>query len=244
MAVLASLASLAPLAAAQSPASPAHSPPARSVVGPRAPASQPYQWEPLTIDGADVLFVDDAPLPLGRAVPAGGPLQHFTSRPGAWYSAAFLPMSPRWPLQVWLWQRARTHDIRMLALDAAPWNAPTVSVPVPLRSAPVGGRRVLLTAPLVLPASSRADGVFLLIEQWSLGGERPGPLWVQARSRIEFEVDERSWWSTRADGTRVPLAPAAPRSPLMAPPDGRPVFELPILQRPTQPAAPESANPR
>lgn len=211
------------------------------VHGPLAPHARPspgalqdpYGWGPSDIHGVDVLFTDDQPLSPGRAMPAGGPLQRFTSRPGAWYSIVFLPMSSQWPVQVWLWQRERTHEIRIFALDAAPWDAPTVSYPVPVRQARFGRRSALMTAPLVLPALSQADGVFLLIEQWRSAGNRPGPLFLQARSHVAFDIDGTPWWSARSDEGSSALTPAIPPSPLNAPRDTSVVVELPILQRPS-----------
>ncbi len=239
-ALLPALAAIAPPAGAQAgagPMPPAYGVPAPGALPPRTPAVDPHGWVQATVDGADVLFVDDAPLPLAPAVPASGPLQRFASRPGAWYAAAFLPMSPQWPVQVWVWQRARTHEVRVTALDAAPWGTPSVAVPIPVRKAPVRGRAVLLTAPLALPAASRADGVFLLIEQWSLAGDWPGPVWLQARSRIVLEVDDTPWWSPRPDEASGPLAPAIPPSPLNAPRNASAVIELPIQQRAAPPAS-------
>lgn len=192
-------------------------------------------WEPAPVEGFDVLLPDDAPLALSRYVPAGGPAQRHTSRPGAWYTAVFLPMLPGWPVQVWITRRARTHELRVIALDASPSGAASVAVPVPLRTAPGARRAALATAPIMLPATSRADGVFLLIEQWSPAGDRPAPLWVQARTRIHRDDEQVPWWQPLPapdEGSHAGrLAPNPPASPLSAPRHGTDVVELPILRR-------------
>lgn len=246
LAMLLALGSATMLATAKAQSAGAQSPgpPSPRTMWPSWEAIDPYGWGSPTVDGADVLIIDDAPLPLAGAVRARGPLQRFASRPGAWYSAAFLPLSPRWPVQVWLWQRAHTHEVRVAALDAAPWSTPSVSVPIPVRSAPARGRPVLLTAPVVLQAGSRADGVFLLIEQWNPAGERPGPLWLQARSRVVLDADNAPMWSPWPDDVAASLAPVIPPSPLNAPRNASAVVELPIMERlPPRPAR-ESASPR
>ena len=220
---------------------PAHRPPAYPPVGvyPHVPYvppprwTDPFGWEPPQVEGFDVLYVDDAPLPLSSYVPAGGPLQRHTSRPGAWYTAVFLPMAPGWPVQVWFKQRTRTHELRVVVLDASPAGHASVAMAVPLLVGRNAGGASLATAPIALPPASQVDGVFLLIEQWSLTGDRPGPLWLQARSRLQREVDRRPWWDARSDGGSPPqpLAPQPPASPLNAPRDTGGVIELPIQRR-------------
>jgi hypothetical protein len=192
-----------------------------------------FGWEQPQLEGVDVLFVDDAPLPLSAYEPAGGPAQRHTSRPGAWYTAVFVPMAPGWPVQVWLWQRTRTHELRVTALDASPAGRASVAIAVPLAAGRSGGRTSLSTAPMVLPPTSQADGVFLLIEQWSRAGDRPGPVWVQARSRVLRDDDRRPWWDARPDAAPPAgsLAPHPPASPLHTPRDFGGVIELPIQRR-------------
>jgi hypothetical protein len=196
--------------------------------------SDPFGWEQPQVEGFDVLYVDDTPLPLSHYVPAGGPSQRHTSRPGAWYAAVFLPMAPRWPVQLWVWQRVRTHEVRITVLDASPVRPASVAVPLPLSQSRSAGRTAWFSAPIALPAGSQADGVFLLIEQWSLAGESPGPVWVQARSRIQSEAGRGPWWDSRPDmapPSRGSLAPTPPTSPLNTPRVFGGVLELPIQRR-------------
>ncbi len=230
----------APSQPSQQPA-PQHGPPLHApAAGPYGYAtpprwSDPFGWELPQVEGFDVLYVDDAPLLLSHYVPAGGPLQRHTGRPGAWYTAVFLPMAPRWPVQVWLSQRVRTHELRVTALDASPVGTAGVAVAVPLTVARSAGRISLASAPMALPASSQADGVFLLIELWSLAGDRPGPIWVQARSRIFRDTERRPWWDSRTEPDGLPpsgaLAPHPPASPLNTPRGFGGVIELPIMRR-------------
>ncbi|MFN8897112.1 MAG: hypothetical protein ACK5YM_03430 [Pseudomonadota bacterium] len=200
-------------------------------------AGDPPGWEIALVDGVEVLFPDEAPLLRPAVVPAGGPLARFMSRPGAWYGALFVPLAPGWPVQLWLRQRARSHELRLTVLDGAPWGAPSVAVPLPTRSLISGGRPTLTSLPFVLPPGSRADGVFLLVEQWSMAGDRPPALWLQARSRISEGQVQRPWWSSGPEPTApaapgTGLAPATPAGPLSAPRvGGDGVIQLPIVQR-------------
>jgi hypothetical protein len=233
-----------PDAWAQGPASPA--PPfARPS---RWPGGDPFGWEAPLVDGAEVLFVDETPMPLSAVVPAAGPMNRFLSRPGAWYGVFFLPLSPGWPVQLWLSSRARSHSVRLLALDSAPWGTPSVAVPVPTRTMVAAGRPALASAPFALMPDSRADGVFLLIEQWRPAGDRPPVLWVQARSRTVAATGQRPWWSSQADAPPAPggsLAPPAPAGPLSSPRTGADgVIELPIPRRLASPPPHDAWGPR
>jgi hypothetical protein len=196
----------------------------------RWPQHDPYPWESPQIDGVDVLFVDDAPLILADAVPATGPLARFASRPGAWYTAVFVALWPGAPAQLWLWQRAGTHAVRLIVLDAPPRLGPSVAAALPVRAQRGGRAGAHFSAPFALPARSAADGAFVLIEQWSVAGDRPGPLWVQARSRLVHGAERTPWWSARPDPDG-PLAPEAPPGPLQSARTGGDVIEVPIMQR-------------
>jgi hypothetical protein len=200
-------------------------------------AGDPQGWDVALVDGVEVMFPDEAPMLLPAVVPAAGPLARFMSRPGAWYGVLFVPLAPGWPVQLWLRQRARSHELRLTVLDGAPWGAPSVAVPLPMRTVMSSGRPTLTTVPFALPPGSRADGVFLLVEQWSMAGDRPPSLWLQARSRVSEGQGRRPWWSS---GPEPPapaaagsgLAPASPAGPLSAPRVGSDgLIHLPILQR-------------
>jgi hypothetical protein len=173
-----------------------------------------YGWEPQQIAGADIVFVDDLALLQTRYRPAGAALNRYTSRAGAWYATVFVPLPAGWPVQLWIWQRARTHEVRLLALDAMPPDKPSASVPLPLLRGRGGGRAPWVSAPFAIAPAAGGDGAFVLIEQWSPGGEQPGPIWVQVRSRLVDEPAGAPWWSSRPEGPSYELAPAPPPSPL------------------------------
>lgn len=206
---------------------------------PVAPAQLGYAPPGLAAHAGAPLWlpVDDVPQRLDNYLPAGGPLERLTGRPGAWYGVVFVPLTSRWPVQLWAWQRSRSHQLRVTALDAWPPWAVQVALPLPLRNdVTARGRPLVLTAPFVLPPASSADGVFLLIEQWSMVGDRPAPVWLQARVGYAPVVYDRgrgdaAWWASNdgAPGVARPL-PGAPPGPLLAPRTDNGVIELPIVR--------------
>lgn len=185
-------------------------------------------WGPQTVDGADILFPDAPALLQHHYRPAGGPTRRFLNRPGAWYVPVFVPMSQGVPVQLWIWQRARTHDVRLLALDAAPREGPTASVALPTLRASSGARAPWVSAPFVINAGG--DGAFVLIEQWAADGQRPAPIWVQARTRLMDEPASAPWWAGPQDSSQ-PLTPEPPPSPLLAGRGAGVIVELPFERR-------------
>lgn len=201
----------------------------------------PTAWRPVdapALAGVPYwLGVDEPPQRFDAYFPAGGPLQRFADRPGAWYCIVFVPVAARWPVQLWAWQRSGSHQLRVLALDGWPGASAHMAVPVPLRlDLGANGRPVVHSAPLVLPAASRAEGVFMLLEQWHPQGARPAAIWLQARSgeRDEHTMRPRdsAWWLS-AEARPAPAADghaAAPPGPLSAPRVTASAIELPILR--------------
>lgn len=186
-----------------------------------------YGWEPQQLDGADIVFVDEPALLQHQYRPAGGPTQRYMSRPGAWYVPVFVPLGSGWPVQLWIWQRARTHEVRLLALDAAPRDGPSAAVAVPTLRGRSSARTPWVSAPFAI--SAEGDGAFILIEQWNASGERPPPIWVQARSRLIDEPAGPPWWVSRPEGGE--LAPTPPPSPLRAARGNGGIIELPFKRR-------------
>ena len=212
-----------------------------------APSAQslpdPYAAAPLPL-----LVADEAPLLIEHYAPAGGPLDRHTARPGAWYSAVFVPLQTRWPVELWVWQRTRAFQLRVFALDGWPAAAASVIYPLPLRAgATPQGRPLTHSVPFVLPSASRADGVVLLIEQWSLAGDRPQSVWLQARAGGAWSPhsaarNETPWWASHEDAMPAPNpAAGAPSSALLAPRVHAGVIEIPIakLVTPMPRAAPQ-----
>jgi len=193
-----------------------------------------------------MLAADDAPQRLDNYFAAGGPLERHTGRPGAWYAVVFVP-AVHGSVQLWAWQRTRAHQLRLTAIDGWPAHAARQVVPLPLyASATASGRPLVRSTPFALPPDSRADGTFLLVEQWSLVGDRPAPVWLQARSAQPWvELPTRggaAWWPTAESARPAPRDPlgrahappappaAAPPSPLLAPRGTPAVIELPFMQ--------------
>lgn len=189
------------------------------------------------------LAVDDLPQRLDHYLPAGGPLERHTARPGAWYTAVYVPRLPPphlWPLQLWIWQRDAAHGLRISALDGWPPSRASVAVPLALSAEVTArGRPLSISVPFVLPAASHAEGVFLLIEQWSRHGERPPALWLQARPAepavLPLRERESAWWQGAEPPPSAPAAPAEPPPGALRSPRALAVVELPIL-RLTSPA--------
>jgi hypothetical protein len=165
---------------------------------------------------------DGAALMLSRFHRATGPLDRYGARPGAWWQLLYAPLQPGWPVELTLRLQRRGHRLQVLALDAAPADAPGVAVGLPLvadsPSAP--GRWSCL---FVQNDANAAGGVFLYLELWRADAAAPPPLAVRLRSA--------AWTMPDAPG------PEARRSGRVEPPAGplaqaqreRAAFELPPM---------------
>lgn len=166
---------------------------------------------------------------LHRFAPAAGPMARWQSRPGAWYVLLFLPMEAGWPMQLRLWPVPQNQELGLVALDAAPDQAPGIAYRVPAE--PGFGRDGTRTriARIRLPDDSRAPGIFMLVEHWRLDGEPPEPHWAQWRTQMAQRQEAAPWWSAR---TAPGETDRPPPSPLSAAADR--TIELPIraLRRP------------
>ena len=177
--------------------------------------------------------------PQGRAqllryfTPAGGPLERHAARPGAWYALLYLPMAPQWPMELLLWPAQRRHEMLLFALDAAPDEAPTVVHPLPLAlESERSGRPTLWVSRFMLPASSSASAIFVLIEQWRIVGDEPAPLWVQWRAQPATPRTATPWWDAQASRE---AGATPPPSPLTQELRGPRAHEVPIFGPPTWP---------
>jgi hypothetical protein len=172
-------------------------------------------------------------LRLNRFTPAAGPLERHAARPGAWYALLALPVAPQWPMQLLLWSSKRGHEVRALAMDAAPGDAPGVVHELPLTSeASRSGGAPRLSARFMLPAASTAPEIFVLVEQWRSDFAPPAPLWVQLLAQRAAQPTQTPWWLTREPGERAALAPP---SPLTQQTRGGKVHEVPIFSLPALP---------
>ncbi len=192
----------------------------------------------MPLDGRTALVLppDGRAQPLRHVVPAGGPLQRHSARPGAWYTLVYLPMHTPWPMQLQLEPTGRGHDLHLLAMDAAPDDAPTVVLPMPVESeARPHGRPPRWRSRFALPARSTAPGFYVLIEQWRSDGEPPAPLWVRFTTAAPPPARQPWWLPQRTQPAGDGEATAGPRSPpsplTRQDMDGR-IFEVPIQRLP------------
>lgn len=193
----------------------------------------------LGADAAWFIVPDGRAHLLQRFTPAAGPLQRHTSRPGAWYALLYVPMAPAWPMRLLLWPGQRSHEIRLFALDAAPDEAPTVVHPMAVNlDNGRDGRAHRRISQFMLPASSTAPAIFVLIEQWRIAGDAPQPLWVQLQTQVAPQHPNLPWWATRPGGLAGAASAAeAPPSPLTQQLRSAGVQQIPIFNLP---AAPDS----
>ena len=119
---------------------------------------------PLGMDAALFVEPDAPPQALWRVQPAQGPLDRHAGRPGAWVGLLYLPMLPGQPAELVLRTALRRHTLRLLALDQAPADAPSVAAVLPLEpnSRQDGERPSFHVSRFMLPATSLADGLYVL----------------------------------------------------------------------------------
>jgi len=179
---------------------------------------------PLGMDAALFVEPDAPPQALWRVQPAQGPLDRHAGRPGAWVGLLYLPMLPGQPAELVLRTALRRHTLRLLALDQAPADAPSVAAVLPLEpnSRQDGERPSFHVSRFMLPATSLADGLYVLVEQWRADGAPPAPLWLQLRTRLPAPDERR--------GPPVPAGRGvdAPPSPLNRALREQVAFEVPL----------------
>ena len=164
---------------------------------------------PLGTDAALFVEPDAAPQALWRVQPAQGPLDRHAGRSGAWVGLLYLPMLPGQPAELVLRTALRRHTLRLLALDQAPADGPSVAAVLPLEpdSRQAGERPSFHVSRFMLPAASLADGLYVLVEQWRADGAPPAPLWLQLRTRLQPLDDHRGPPSAASRGVEAPPSP-------------------------------------
>lgn len=177
---------------------------------------------------AIMVFPDDPPLDVSFFFPAGGPLERFTGRPGAWYAVYRLPLHPGLPYNLVLEHSGDPGRIKLFALDDHPFERASVKSEIPLRRMETwaGSQRPTYITTIALPRDSAVYGIYLLVE-WipAAGEETPRPvslLLLSADSRPRTE--RRSW--------RFPWADNGVRSPLQS--LDRSPYEIPVPTRNTR----------
>jgi len=164
---------------------------------------------------------DGAALTLTRFHPAGGPLDRHGARHGAWWQLLHLPLWPGWPVELQLRAQRRGHALQLTVMDAAPHEAPTVVVPLPLQADAATAAR--WSARFVLPERSTIDGVFVRIELWRADAAPPPAIVVRLRT-------------SSPSAHAAPAPPQRPEARVQPPPGPltqtlreRGAFELPVI---------------
>ncbi len=188
----------------------------------------------LGVDDAVLLIPGTRAVMLRRFVPAAGPLERHTSRPGAWYALLYLAMTPEAPVRLRLWSAGG--DAVLTALDAPPDENPAIAHRLPLEADPDGPGGPARQSRFMLPVASQAPGIFVLVEIRRPDGERPASLWVQLAPGSAPRYERAPVWAAAPAPADKRLQP--PPSPLTQQAQaqrGSRAYEVPILMLPPAP---------
>lgn len=172
---------------------------------------------------AITVYPDDYPVDVSFFFPAGGPLERFTGRPGAWYAIYRTPMYPGRPYDLILEHAGDPVRMKLFALDNHPFDRVSVKSELNLRRIDgwQGSHEHAYAATIALPRDSSVYGVYLLLE-WMppLGQDRPLPVSLQLLSADPRPQmgQGRGWWA--------PWAEKNVKSPLQS--QNRKPFEIPV----------------
>jgi hypothetical protein len=173
-----------------------------------APTNAFYNGPP-----AIMIQPDDFPVDVAFFFPAGGPLERFTGRPGAWYAIYRTPMYPGRPYDLILEHKGDPGRVKLFALDNHPFDKVTVKFELPLRKIDGwgGASDSVYATTITLPRDSSVYGIYLLLE-WMppLGKDRPLPVSMQLLSS-----DHRQQMGPGRTGSS-PWAEKSVRSPLQS----------------------------
>jgi len=172
---------------------------------------------------AITVFPDDFPVDVSFFFPAGGPLERFTGRPGAWYAIYRTPMYPGRPYDLILEHTGDPGRMKLFALDNHPFDKVTVKSELPLGKINGwdGSSDSAYAAKIMLPRDSSVYGIYLLLE-WMPppGKDRPLPVSMQLLSSDPRpQMGQERTWS-------FPWADKSVKSPLQSH-DGNP-YEIPV----------------
>ena len=172
---------------------------------------------------AITVFPDDFPVDVSFFFPAGGPLERFTGRPGAWYAIYRTPMYPGRPYDLIVEHKGDPGRMKLFALDSHPFDHVTVKSELPLRKIDdwAGSSDSAYSATIMLPRDSSVYGIYLLLE-WMppLGKDRPLPVSMQLLSSgPRPQMGQGRAWS-------FPWADKSVKSPLQSH-NGNPL-EIPV----------------
>lgn len=172
---------------------------------------------------AITVFPDDYPVDVSFFFPAGGPLERFTGRPGAWYAIYRTPMYPGRPYDLILEHKGDPGRIKLIALDNHPFDKVSVKAELSLRKIDgiAGSSGSAYAATIVLPRDASVYGIYLLLE-WMPppGKDRPFPVSMQVLSSDPRpQMGQGRTWS-------FPWADKSVKSPLQS--QNRNPYEIPV----------------
>jgi len=134
---------------------------------------------------AITVFPDDYPVDVSFFFPAGGPLERFTGRPGAWYAIYRTPMYPGRPYDLILEHEGDPGRMNIFALDNHPFDKVSVKSNLTLRKIDgwAGSSDSAYAVTIMLPRDASVYGIYLLLE-WMPppGKDRPLPVSMQLLS--------------------------------------------------------------
>lgn len=159
---------------------------------------------------AITIYPDDYPVDVAFFFPAGGPLERFTGRPGAWYAIYRIPMYPGRPYDLVIGHSGDPARMKVFALDNHPFDKVSVKYELRFRKFSQGDSpEGIYGTTIAIPRDSGAYGLYLLLE-WNppAGKEKPIPVELQLLSADPLPSMEqgRSWWRSGPDmGVESPL---------------------------------------
>jgi hypothetical protein len=148
--------------------------------------------------------------------PAGGPLERFTGRPGAWYALYRLPMYPGRPYELLIGHAGDPARLRAYALDDHPFGKVNVKLEIALRRVETWGadqQMPTYAASVSTPFDTANFGFFLLLE-WDppTAHGKPLPLLLQTLAVVENPYSPPKWWfMQRREFDRPPESPLQSR---------------------------------
>lgn len=168
------------------------------------------------------LVANDRSVRIDRFEPADGPMERFTSRPGAWYATVFVTLAPQMPVELTVLQPNPSHELKLLALETDVTGEVLREHALPMSYvAPRRGAPAQYFADFVLPEPSPVGGLVVVLEQWSRTGYRPAPLWVRVSpaGRHPRPSNAEPWWGAaqpKGSASQPKFHDVTPASPLLS----------------------------
>lgn len=171
------------------------------------------------------VYPDDYPVEVAFFFPAGGPLERFTARPGAWYAIYRMPMYPGVPYDLLLTHAGDPARMKVFALDNHPFDKVAVRHELPFRKQEArDSRESLYAATISTPRDTFLYGVYLLLE-WSPPTQEAHPIPVT----LQALTSPRGPHGGRGRPWGRPAPESGVESPLQS--QGRNPLEIPLPRR-------------